>query len=61
MLIEFLFEKFPNGEDVNETAIGDLQVRDKFQYFVIWKRIDIVHMFKLEYRKVKYVSLLLEF
>lgn len=25
MLIEFLFEKFPNSEDVNETAIGDLQ------------------------------------
>ncbi|KAL3604454.1 hypothetical protein D5086_005313 [Populus alba] len=25
MLIEFLFEKFPNFEDVNETAIGDLQ------------------------------------
>lgn len=26
MLIEFLFEKFPNPEDVNEAAIGDLQV-----------------------------------
>ncbi|KAF2304005.1 hypothetical protein GH714_026172 [Hevea brasiliensis] len=25
MLIEFLFEKFPNFEDVNERAIGDLQ------------------------------------
>ncbi|GLT61515.1 hypothetical protein SLA2020_342160 [Shorea laevis] len=25
MLIEFLFEKFPNYEDVNEKAIGDLQ------------------------------------
>ncbi|KAB1209201.1 Arginine--tRNA ligase [Morella rubra] len=25
MLIEFLFEKFPNWEDVNETAVGDLQ------------------------------------
>ncbi|XP_057726609.1 arginine--tRNA ligase, cytoplasmic-like isoform X1 [Arachis stenosperma] len=25
MLIEFLFEKFPNPEDVNEAAIGDLQ------------------------------------
>ncbi|GAV84347.1 tRNA-synt_1d domain-containing protein/Arg_tRNA_synt_N domain-containing protein/DALR_1 domain-containing protein [Cephalotus follicularis] len=25
MLIEFLFEKFPNIEDVNEAAIGDLQ------------------------------------
>ncbi|CAN6541058.1 unnamed protein product [Malus baccata var. baccata] len=25
MLIEFLFEKFPNIEDVNELAIGDLQ------------------------------------
>ncbi|XP_008242476.1 PREDICTED: arginine--tRNA ligase, cytoplasmic-like isoform X1 [Prunus mume] len=25
MLIEFLFEKFPNIEEVNETAIGDLQ------------------------------------
>ncbi|KAJ0031467.1 hypothetical protein Pint_13296 [Pistacia integerrima] len=25
MLIEHLFEKFPNFEDVNETAIGDLQ------------------------------------
>ncbi|EOY30618.1 Arginyl-tRNA synthetase, class Ic isoform 1 [Theobroma cacao] len=25
MLIEFLFEKFPNFEDANETAIGDLQ------------------------------------
>ncbi|KAE9600349.1 putative arginine--tRNA ligase [Lupinus albus] len=26
MLIEFLFEKFPNPEEVNEAAIGDLQV-----------------------------------
>lgn len=26
MLIEFLFEKFPNVEEVSETAIGDLQV-----------------------------------
>ena len=26
MLIEFLFEKFSNWEDVNEAAIGDLQV-----------------------------------
>ncbi|KAG8656972.1 arginine--tRNA ligase, chloroplastic/mitochondrial isoform X2 [Manihot esculenta] len=25
MLIEFLFEKFPNFKDVNETAVGDLQ------------------------------------
>ncbi|PON62472.1 Arginine-tRNA ligase [Parasponia andersonii] len=25
MLIEFLFEKYPNWEDVSETAIGDLQ------------------------------------
>ncbi|XP_041008553.1 arginine--tRNA ligase, cytoplasmic-like isoform X2 [Juglans microcarpa x Juglans regia] len=25
MLIEFLFEKFPNWEDVTETAVGDLQ------------------------------------
>ncbi|XP_050215690.1 arginine--tRNA ligase, cytoplasmic-like [Mercurialis annua] len=25
MLIEFLFEKFPNFEDINERAIGDLQ------------------------------------
>uniref|UniRef100_A0A2N9HSU0 arginine--tRNA ligase n=1 Tax=Fagus sylvatica TaxID=28930 RepID=A0A2N9HSU0_FAGSY len=25
MLIEFLFDKFPNVEEVNETAIGDLQ------------------------------------
>ncbi|CAL0322146.1 unnamed protein product [Lupinus luteus] len=25
MLIEFLFEKFPNPEEVNESAIGDLQ------------------------------------
>lgn len=25
MLIEYLFEKFPNQEDVSETAIGDLQ------------------------------------
>ncbi|KAJ7969524.1 Arginine-tRNA ligase [Quillaja saponaria] len=25
MLIEFLFEKFPNWEDVNEAAVGDLQ------------------------------------
>lgn len=27
MLIEFLFERFPNWEDVTETAVGDLQVR----------------------------------
>ena len=26
MLIEYLFEKFPNPEDANEAAIGDLQV-----------------------------------
>lgn len=26
MLIEYLFENFPNVKDVNETAIGDLQV-----------------------------------
>jgi len=26
MLIEFLFEKFPDTESVTETAIGDLQV-----------------------------------
>ncbi|MCH98244.1 arginine-tRNA ligase cytoplasmic-like, partial [Trifolium medium] len=25
MLIEYLFEKFPNQDDVSETAIGDLQ------------------------------------
>ena len=28
MLIEFLFEKFSNWEDVNEAAIGDLQVNE---------------------------------
>lgn len=28
MLIEFLFENFPNVEDVSETAIGDLQVSE---------------------------------
>lgn len=27
MLIAYLFEKYPNPEDVNEAAIGDLQVR----------------------------------
>ncbi|CAL5186397.1 unnamed protein product [Lathyrus oleraceus] len=26
MLIAYLFEKFPNPEDVNESDIGDLQV-----------------------------------
>lgn len=26
MLIEFLFEKFPDWEDASETGIGDLQV-----------------------------------
>ena len=26
MLIEYLFEKFPDTESVTETAIGDLQV-----------------------------------
>lgn len=26
MLIEYLFEKFPNWEDVGNQAIGDLQV-----------------------------------
>lgn len=31
MLIEFLFEKFPNFEDANETAIGDLQVSANYQ------------------------------
>lgn len=30
MLIEYLFEKFPNFEDVNESAIGDLQVSEKY-------------------------------
>ena len=28
MLIEFLFEKFSNWEEVNEAAIGDLQVNE---------------------------------
>jgi len=28
MLIEFLFEKFPDWESAGDTAIGDLQVRD---------------------------------
>jgi hypothetical protein len=27
MLIEFLFEKFPNWEELGSQAIGDLQVR----------------------------------
>lgn len=39
MLIEFLFEKFPNWEDASETAIGDLQVsevyRDFFNHLII--------------------------
>lgn len=33
MLIEFLFEEFPNFEDVNERAIGDLQVSE---HTIIW-------------------------
>ncbi len=31
MLIEFLFDKFPNVEEVNETAIGDLQVSEEIK------------------------------
>jgi hypothetical protein len=27
MLIQYLFDKFPNIEDINEFDIGDLQVR----------------------------------
>lgn len=27
MLIAYLFEKYPNPEDVSEAAIGDLQVK----------------------------------
>ena len=30
MLIEFLFENYPNWEDVSETAIGDLQVSEVY-------------------------------
>jgi hypothetical protein len=33
MLIEYLFEKFPNQEDVSETAIGDLQVRTYIELY----------------------------
>ncbi|KDP30635.1 hypothetical protein JCGZ_16200 [Jatropha curcas] len=42
MLIEFLFEKFPNIEDVNESAIGDLQAFYKESK----KRFDIDSEFK---------------
>jgi len=31
MLIEYLFEKFPNPEDVKESDIGDLQVRQHME------------------------------
>ena len=34
MLIEFLFERFPNWEEVTETAIGDLQVGEKLQNLI---------------------------
>lgn len=35
MLIEFLFEKFSNWEDVNETAVGDLQVGENIEILSI--------------------------
>jgi len=28
MLIEYLFEKFPNWEEIGDQAVGDLQVRE---------------------------------
>lgn len=31
MLIEYLFEEFPNWEEIGEQAIGDLQVNSRFQ------------------------------
>ena len=44
MLIEFLFEKFPIVEVVNDQAIGDLEVRQKF-----WKFGQIPEFVKTEY------------
>lgn len=35
MLIEFLFEKYPNWEDVSETAIGDLQVSELYKVYYL--------------------------
>lgn len=35
MLIEYLFEKFPNSEDANETAIGELQVSENFYFLFL--------------------------
>ena len=37
MLIEFLFEKFPSLEVVNDQAIGDLEVRYKFECPVVFQ------------------------
>jgi hypothetical protein len=40
MLIEYLFEKFPNWQEIGSQAIGDLQVRCLFnammQFFVTY-------------------------
>lgn len=33
MLIEYLFENYPNWEDVGETAIGDLQVSELLSFY----------------------------
>jgi len=34
MLIAYLFEKFPNPEEVNESDIGDLQVRQHTSFLL---------------------------
>ena len=34
MLIEFLFQKFPNWEEITEAAVGDLQVSEDIK--IVW-------------------------
>jgi len=43
MLIAHLFDTFPNPEDFNETAIGDLQVRKymKSNLYSIYFDLDV--------------------
>jgi len=45
MLIAHLFDSFPNPEDFNETAIGDLQVRKymKSNFIPFIFDLDVIH------------------
>jgi hypothetical protein len=52
MLIEYLFEKFSNWEDVGNQAIGDLHVSQKNQFFTLKKKKENLFPFFLKEKLV---------